>query len=89
MTIAIIEQNQALDIGLLDIVLLQALAQIYGREQIESGPGSGEKISLYDHAFANTCQMINDGCMNVRVCLIGQRQTAHHIHDVLCGGCAK
>lgn len=52
------------------LIILQALAQLHGRELVESAPGSGEKISLYDHAFANICQMINDGCMNVRVSLL-------------------
>ncbi|XP_022652711.1 integrator complex subunit 4-like isoform X2 [Varroa destructor] len=54
-------------VRMVSMKLVVALAQLHGRELVESAPGSGEKISLYDHAFANICQMINDGCMNVRV----------------------
>ncbi|OQR67888.1 integrator complex subunit 4-like [Tropilaelaps mercedesae] len=54
-------------VRMVSMKLVVSLAQLHGREQVESAPGSGEKISLYDHAFACICQMINDGCMNVRV----------------------
>ncbi|XP_003738452.1 integrator complex subunit 4 [Galendromus occidentalis] len=63
------------NVRMVSMRLVQAMAQVHGREQVEVEGGSGEHIHLYDHAFAMICQMINDINMNVRVLsanLLGQ-----------------